>query len=331
MRWEIACRGMDAGGDNVDRAEARVSLLRTPAGATVKVVERGGGASVVFLHSGVGSAGEWRGVFELWPEGHRLVAVDAYGGGAGPGVAGGRRLDDYADQVLSVVEHVGEPIHLVGFSWGGATALHVGATASPVLASLTVIEPEAYSLLRASPGPAFAAISELRDRWQDHVRAGRWYEAFEEFIDFYNGPGTFARWPASRRDRFLDIQRARGDLWDVLFEAPLTASTLREIALPVHVVEGSATSVVDHTICDLVRQNVPHTEHTLIDGAGHMIPLTHATQLSQALIGWITRRGESSRPGRALAGWESRRQLDPSGRDSRTPQSPGRGTSDGGL
>lgn len=94
-------------------------------------------------------------------------------------------------------------------------------------------------------------------RCRDHMRADRWYEAFEEFVDFYNGSGTFARWPASRRDRFLDVQRARGDLWDVLFEAPLTAQTLRRIPL--------------------------------IDGAGHMMPLTHATHLTRALIGWIIR------------------------------------------
>ena len=75
----------------------------------------------------------------------------------------------------------------------------------------------------------------------------------------------------------------------MLFEAPLTAETLREIPLPVHVVEGSATSVVDHAICDLVRRHVPRTEHTLIDGAGHMMPLTHPTQLTHALISWITR------------------------------------------
>ena len=120
---------MDAKGDRPDRAEPHVSTLGTPAGAIVKIIERSGGRPVVFLHSGVGSAAEWRGVFELWPVGHRLVAVDAYGGGVGPGVAGSRHLDDYADQVLAVAEHVGEPIHLVGFSWGGATALHVGATA----------------------------------------------------------------------------------------------------------------------------------------------------------------------------------------------------------
>jgi hypothetical protein len=33
---------------------------------------------VVFLHSGVGSAGEWKQVISLWPEGYRLIAIDAY-------------------------------------------------------------------------------------------------------------------------------------------------------------------------------------------------------------------------------------------------------------
>lgn len=45
-----------------------------------------------------------------------------------------------------------------------ATALHVAATAPAVLASLAVIEPEAYSLLKAEDGPAFAAICSLRDQ-----------------------------------------------------------------------------------------------------------------------------------------------------------------------
>jgi lipase len=281
--------GEHRGAANVDRAELHTAVLPTPAGTSVKVIERvGSGAPLVFLHSGVGSAGEWRQVFDLWPDGHRLVAVDAYGGGAGPGMVDRRTLDDFADQVLGVAEHMGERIHLVGFSWGGATALHVGVTAPCVLASLTVIEPEAYGLLTPADEPAYLTILALRDRWRDLVRADRWYEAYEEFIDFYNGPGSFAGWPAARRARFLDDQRRRGDLWDVLFEAPLTAETLRAVPLPVRVVEGSATSAVDHTLCELVLRHVARPEHTLIEGAGHMIPLTHAAPLTRALVERVT-------------------------------------------
>ena len=63
---------------------------------------------MVFLHSGVGSAGEWKRVFSLWPEGYRLVAIEAYRDGTSPGVAGCRSPDDYADQVYAVAGvHVG--------------------------------------------------------------------------------------------------------------------------------------------------------------------------------------------------------------------------------
>ena len=37
-----------------------MAILRTPSGGTVKIIERGKGTAAVFLHSGVGSAGEWR-------------------------------------------------------------------------------------------------------------------------------------------------------------------------------------------------------------------------------------------------------------------------------
>jgi pimeloyl-ACP methyl ester carboxylesterase len=260
-------------------------MLRTPLGRRVKAVERGSGTLVVFLHSGVGSAGEWKQVFSLWPEGYRLVAIDAYRDGTGPGVAEGRTLDDYADQVYAVTEHVGASVWLVGFSWGGATALRVAIAAPELVDSLALVEPEAYALLRTHDADAYAQIAGLRDRWRAHVRAGQWYEAFEEFIDFYNGAGSFARWPSPRRDAFLAAQQARGDLWDVLFDDDLlTVAALAGITAPVHVVEGSQTSAVDHALCDLVRRHVPHAQHTLIEGAGHMMPLTHPESLTRALL-----------------------------------------------
>ena len=67
----------------------------------------------------MGSAGEWKQVFSLWPEGYRLVAIEAYRDGTGPGVAGCRSLDDYADQVYAVAEHVG-----VLATWSGCGAAH---------------------------------------------------------------------------------------------------------------------------------------------------------------------------------------------------------------
>ncbi len=162
--------------------------------------------------------------------------------------------------------------------------------ATPALVdSLAVIEPEAYGLLRTQDAEAYAQICGLRDRWRAHVRAGRWDNAFEEFIDFYNGPGSFAQWPRPRREAFLAVQQTRGDLWDVLFDGPLTLDALAGVTAPVHVIEGSRSSAVDRAICNVVRSHVPHAQHTLIEGAGHMMPLTHPEPLTRALLSEIER------------------------------------------
>jgi lipase len=69
----------------------------------------------------------------------------------------------------------------------------------------------------------------------------------------------------------------------------LGTDALAGVAAPVHVVEGSRTSAVDHAICDVVRRHVPHVQHTLIEGAGHTIPLTHPEPLTRALLTAIER------------------------------------------
>jgi pimeloyl-ACP methyl ester carboxylesterase len=76
----------------------------------------------------------------------------------------------------------------------------------------------------------------------------------------------------------------------VLFdEGLLTVDALAGVTAPVHVIEGSLTSAVDHAICDVVRRHVPRTQHTLIEGAGHMMPLTHPEPLTRALLAAIER------------------------------------------
>jgi lipase len=261
------------------------TTVRTPLGRRVKVVEQGTGTPVVFLHSGVGSAGEWKQVFSLWPEANRLIAIDAHRGGTGPRADESRSLDDYVDQVYAVAERFDRPVFVVGFSWGGATALRAAAAAPDLVDSLAVIEPEAYALLRSEDPDAYAQICGLRDRWRAHVGAGRWHEAYEEFVDFYNGPGAFARWPPQRRDAFLAEQRAIGDLWQVLFDdSRLTIDGLARVSAPVHIIRGSQTSAIDHAICDVVQRHMPHARHTVIAGAGHMLPLTHPGPLTRALL-----------------------------------------------
>lgn len=60
----------------------------------------------------------------------------------------------------------------------------------------------------------------------------------------------------------------------MLLDTPVTADSLASVTVPVHVIEGSATSVVDRAICAAVLRSVRHARRSVIEGASHMMPLT---------------------------------------------------------
>lgn len=258
-------------------------IIPTPAGRSVRTVERGDGAPTVLLHGGLGSPAEWRPCMQVWPTGERLIAIDVYGTDDNPAALPGRTVHDYVDQVLGVVAHVGGPVHLVGYSWGGLTALQTAVDHPDAVATLSVIEPQAYGLLRGLAPDDLAEIEGLRDRWRARVAEGRWDDGFEELLDAYNGPGWFARWDGGARDAFLTRQRAMPDLWDVLFEAPLTVEDLQHVRRPTLVVGGGESQAVEHRLCEVVRSWTPRSRYEEIPGARHTVPLTHPIDLAAVL------------------------------------------------
>lgn len=53
---------------------------------------------------------------------------------------------------------------------------------------------------------------------------------------------------------------------------------------------GVATgTTVDHAICNVIRRQVPYAQHTVIEGVGHMLPLTRPGPLTRALLAAIER------------------------------------------
>src|SRR5262245_40305747 len=104
---------------------------------------------VVLLHSSGASGAQWRTLAEQLGERYHVVAPDLYGYGASapwPG-HGPFSLAHEAEIVHALLDRLGERVHLVGHSYGGAVALHVARLHSERLRSLALIEPVAFHLL----------------------------------------------------------------------------------------------------------------------------------------------------------------------------------------
>jgi len=244
----------------------------------------GEGTPVVFLHSGPGNAADWRAVFERFATGYRLVAVNGFGRGQTSDWPSGEvHVDQYVELVVGLVRELGESVHLVGHSYGGAVALRMVSTSPRLVRSLVVVEPQAYPLLRDVDPQMLAEVRQVAEAFAVALDEGRVEDAWRGFIDHYNGPGSWWALPASTRDGMMGISDAAVRSWGALFTNPITVSDLAQIRVPTLVIQGEQTMAPERRLCEIVADRVPEARQVVVEGAGHMLPLTHPTVVAEAL------------------------------------------------
>ena len=113
-------------------------------GKAAHYIENGDGDPVVMLHAGGSSGRQWRNVIGHLEADYRLIAPDLYGFGEtepwnGPGEL---THDAQAALVQKLIEMVCDrPVHVIGHSYGGATAMRLWLAAPELVQSLVFIEP----------------------------------------------------------------------------------------------------------------------------------------------------------------------------------------------
>ena len=262
---------------------------------TVSCRVSGEGTPVAFLHSGPGSAADWRAVFERFAAGYRLLAVNGFGQGQTSDWPPGEvHVDQYVELVVGLVRELGESVHLVGHSYGGAVALRMVSTWPDLVRSLTVVEPQAYPLLRDGDPQMLAEVTRVAERFACAVDEGQLEDAWRGFIDHYNGEGSWSALPDATRERMLRISDAAVRAWTALLANPITVSDLTRIRVSTLVVQGSQTTAPERRLCEIVAERVPEARQVLIEGAGHMVPLTHPAGMAEALAAHV--RSLDARP-----------------------------------
>ena len=251
---------------------------------TVSARVSGRGVPVVFLHSGPGSAADWRAVFEQFTPGYRLIAVNGFGQGqTSDWPSGDVHIDQYVDLVAGLVTELGEPTHLVGHSYGGAVALRMASTCPRLVRSLAVVEPQAYPLLRDRAPQLLAEKTERAETFAHAIEEGRVEDAWRGFIDHWNGEGSWQALPEATRARMLGTGEVAVRSWNALFANPITVADLARLRVPTLVVQGGRTNAAERRLCEIIAEGVPDARQTVIEGAGHMVPLTHPAAIAAAL------------------------------------------------
>jgi pimeloyl-ACP methyl ester carboxylesterase len=204
--------------------------------------------------------------------------------GNGPGLA------DHVAVVQAVADHCGEPVHLVGHSFGGVVALKAAMTVPNAIRSLTVIEPVAFNLLRHGAGADRKLAREI-DALSGLIAASVADDApaagLAHFIDFWNGQGAWSVLPPSTRARLTaqvgaildDFAAGRAEVWSV--------EACRTIALPTLTFMGMQSKPHSQRVTELVAESIPGARLHMVLEAGHMLPLTHPRSVNPLIAAFL--------------------------------------------
>jgi len=240
-----------------------------------------GRAPALLLHCSLAHSGAWEGVARALSDRLHLTAPDLVGHGRGPQRDPARDYHDHATEAAAA--HLPEaPCHLIGHSFGATVALRLALDHPARVASLTLIEPVLFAAARGLPGwqRQRAGVAGLDAAFA----AGDTATATRLFLSVWGeGPG-FDDLPAAQQrylqDRIWVVAASRAALDD---DTARLLPRLAQLACPVLLVEGDRSPPVIAEIQTALGAAIPGHHRAVIDGAGHMAPVTHPVAVADKI------------------------------------------------
>ena len=256
-------------------------------GRRVAYSESGAGTPIVLLHAGGTSGKQWAKTALFLEQRFRVIAPDLWGFGETENWSGQEELthDHQALLVAGVIDHLcKEPVHLVGHSYGGATAVRLMLGRAALVRTALLIEPILMPLLKlAGEDKLFREYLEMAQHFISNAAARNPDEAWRRFLDYRNGPGTWEALPEASRTRFRTTTESTVAGFRSNLNNPTSINDLALLSLPILVLCGEKTTVPDRRVTEILRQHIPGCRYEVIPGAEHMSPLTHPAFVAEAI------------------------------------------------
>jgi pimeloyl-ACP methyl ester carboxylesterase len=246
---------------------------------------------VIAFHCSGGVGRQWRKLEQRLLPDYRLIAPDLIGTAATghwPGLHA-FRLADEARPIIEMIDRHPGPVHLVGHSYGGGVALHVAAARPDRIAGLALYEPSAFHLLallgdygRAGRDEIRGVISALRER----LASGAYHDAARGFVDYWNGEGAFAGLkPDYQADILRYLPKASLD-FHALLDETTPPEAYQAIKAPALILRGEHAPTPTRTVADALVSMLPDATGKVVEGAGHMGPISHAEIVAETIADW---------------------------------------------
>jgi pimeloyl-ACP methyl ester carboxylesterase len=259
--------------------------------------ESGQGPTVVLVPGSCSTGAAWRSIVAQWQNGFRCVTTSllGYGGTVERRTALDADIAHEAEVLEAVIRRAACPVHLVGHSFGGLSALAVALRKRVRLLSLTIAEAPAPEILRTMG--EYRAYLAFRKMTEAYFRAFQDGDptAIEQMIDFYGGTGTFSSWPPRVREYAAQTTPVNLLDWASAYDFELTPALLATVDVPTLVLWGEASHPAAKRANELLGECIPNAVVATIAGAAHFMISTHAEELAGMIAQQVARTEHNGR------------------------------------
>ncbi len=251
----------------------------------VDISDTGTGPALLFLPGSFSTKEAWGRVLAALDGQYRLISVSLPGYGKTPEI----RPDAVTDMkmmqnfVARIVQQIGEPVHLVGHSYGGLNTF--AATLSGAVAPLSLITFEAnpiYSLPDAGSFEWLDRAVSLVQRFERAYASGD-TDAAALIIDFWGTPGFFESMPEVVRDYCRHTTYTNVLDWRTAAGFTPKIADYASINIPASLVRGDLANQAIVEITALLSQVMPQASQQVVPGAGHFLISTHPEQCAKII------------------------------------------------
>ncbi|MEJ2119328.1 MAG: alpha/beta fold hydrolase [Alphaproteobacteria bacterium] len=262
--------------------------IQTRDGHTCHYFDAGSGAPVVLLHGSASAGAAWAAVKAHLLRDHRTLAPDLRGYGQSEPWPRGEALTPETDllAVEAMFDIAGEPVHLVGHSAGAVIALRAAIRHPKRIASLSLIEPVAFHLLRQHQDrdqdrELWAEIEMLARRHIDFVGQNRDEDAAAAFVAYWSGPHVWRDLAVPMRKIIIESMPRVAAEWRLMLDAPEIVARIGEINVPTQLFLGTHTTPATKRVMAHLRETFPRAAYVELEGAGHLSLHSHAAVLAE--------------------------------------------------
>jgi non-heme chloroperoxidase len=274
-----------------------IKNITLDSGIRLSYIEAGTGTPVIFIHGTLGDLYMWTSFVESFGRDYRAIAYSRRynfpNGNSVPSKANHSTAIEATDLAEFITKLKLPKAHVVGYSYGGYTALHLAVNHPEMIRTLVLAEPPLL--------PWVADMSEHQDegkqmlmlqqtRFVDPARRalnrGNEEEAIRIFIDYVIRDGAFDA--LSNADKKALLRNAPEFVAEVMSEnmfAPLSRQHVAALTMPILMISGEKTTGPLRLTDSELKETLPQrtTKRVIIPNATHGMWYEDPTACTSAL------------------------------------------------